>query len=81
MVVATTHTNKQGHSKIKQSCTLPLTGRSVADMIITELAVFRVTRGKGMILVEHAPGITVEEIREKTDATFEVSNELTVMKQ
>ena len=73
VVVTMTHTNKSGAHKIKADCDLPLTGRACVDLIITDLAVFEVKRGKGLTLVEHAPGVSVDELREKTGATFEVS--------
>jgi acyl CoA:acetate/3-ketoacid CoA transferase beta subunit len=81
VVVATTHTTKHGNSKIKDICSLPLTGRWVVDMIITDLAVFRVYRGKGMELIEHAPDVSVDYIRKHTSATFTVSPLLQEMLQ
>ncbi len=73
VVVATTHTTKEGGFKIVEACTYPLTGRGVVDVIITELAVFHVVPGKGLLLMEVAKGVTVEEIRRKTGAVFELS--------
>lgn len=69
------HTDKKGHSKILAKCNLPLTGKGVIDMIITELAVFHVDRrgGRGLTLLEHAPGVTVQEITERTAASFKIS--------
>jgi 3-oxoacid CoA-transferase len=81
VVVSTTHCNKAGQPKIVASCSLPLTGRAVVDLIITELAVFKVHRGKGLELIEHAPGISVEYIRERTNAPFDVSPSLREMLQ
>ncbi len=75
------HTNPSGGSKILQECSLPLTGQGVIRMIITELAVFNVSREEGLTLIEHAEGVSVEEIRSKTAAPFRVSDKLCVMKQ
>lgn len=78
IIITTSHTDKHGKSKIVPKCTLPLTGESVVDMIITELAVFEVDRyGKEeMVLIEISDGVTLDEIREKTAAPFKVSPNL-----
>lgn len=81
VVVTMEHTSKSGASKILNSCNLPLTGKAVVDLIITELAVFEVKKGVGLFLIEHAEGVTVDEIRSKTEATFQVSDNLRVMQQ
>lgn len=75
VVVVMEHVNKHGESKVKQSCTLPLTGQKVVDCLITELAVFEFTPG-GMVLVELQEGVTLEEVQAKTDAVFSVSEHL-----
>lgn len=76
------HTAKSGAPKILPSCNLPLTGKAVVDLIITELAVFSVDRTNGgLTLIEHAEGVTVEEITSKTAAPFKVSDKLCVMQQ
>lgn len=77
------HTDKAGNPKILEKCRLPLTGKGVIDMIITELAVFHVDRrgGGGLTLLEHAAHVTVEDIRKKTGASFRVSENLRVMRQ
>lgn len=72
VIVVMQHTNK-GAKKILPKCTLPLTGQGVVDMIITDMAVFSVDKTKGLILLEHAPGVTLEEIQAQTDAKFTVS--------
>jgi 3-oxoacid CoA-transferase subunit B len=65
------HVNKAGKPKVLRTCTLPLTGRRCVDMVITDLCVFDVNRREGgMRLIECAPGITVDDIRAKTDAQF-----------
>lgn len=80
IVVVTTHTDKKGRSKIVQECKLPLTGVRVISRIITELAVFDVDRtgehGGGLELVEIAEGVELDEVKQKTAATFRVSENL-----
>ncbi|MBX3096372.1 MAG: CoA transferase subunit B [Fimbriimonadaceae bacterium] len=76
VVVVMEHTNKAGESKILPMCTLPLTGQACVDMIITDLCVFQVSRGKGLMLTELAENVSVDEIREKTSADFTVADEL-----
>jgi 3-oxoacid CoA-transferase subunit B len=75
IVVIMEHVNKHGESKVKKRCTLPLTGRQVVHRLITELAVFDFT-SSGMVLLETQPGISVMEVREKTEADFKVSTTL-----
>jgi len=81
VVVTMEHTAKNGSSKILKECSLPLTGKNVVSLIITELAVFEVCRDKGLTLIEKAPGVTVEDIKSKTDAPFCVSENLIDMQQ
>lgn len=76
VVVVMEHTNKAGESKILKQCTLPLTGKAVVDLIITDLGVFEVARGKGLTLIETAPDVDVQEIRAKTEAEFDLPLEL-----
>jgi 3-oxoacid CoA-transferase subunit B len=83
VVVLTEHNAKDGSAKIVRECTLPLTGLGVVDRIISDLAVFDLlkgeadngqeTAGRKLTLTRLAPGVTVEEIREKTEAEFTVS--------
>ncbi|AZQ66175.1 CoA transferase subunit B [Silicimonas algicola] len=68
VIVVMDHTNKHGESKVLKECTLPLTGKGVVDMIITNLGVLEVGR-KGLHIVECAPGISHDEIRAATEAT------------
>jgi 3-oxoacid CoA-transferase subunit B len=61
-----------GKPKLLKQCTLPLTGKAVVDLVVTELAVFSIDRAAGrMTLVELAPGVTEAEIRDKTEADYE----------
>lgn len=69
VVVIMEHTNKYGESKVKRACSLPLTGRGVVHRLITELCVFDFEDGQ-MKLVELQPGVTLEEVQEKTEANF-----------
>jgi 3-oxoacid CoA-transferase subunit B len=73
VVVVMEHANKAGESKILKQCKLPLTGKEVVDLVITDLAVFEIERGKGMTLIELAPGVSEEEVRSKTEADYTVS--------
>ncbi|KAI9374219.1 hypothetical protein BJX61DRAFT_541052 [Aspergillus egyptiacus] len=80
IVVATSHTSKDGSPKIVAECALPLTGANCVSTIITELCVFQVDRQKGeLTLTEITPGVEIEEIREKTAAPFHVADKLEVM--
>ncbi|MCU1469504.1 MAG: Succinyl-CoA--3-ketoacid-CoA transferase [Glaciihabitans sp.] len=72
VVVLTDHVAKDGTSKIVRGCTLPLTGVRVVQRIITDLAVFDVTED-GLVVTSIAPGVTVEDLRDRTDADFVVS--------
>ena len=67
VIIATDHTNRKGESKILKECRLPLTAVGEADLIVTELAVMEVTP-EGLLLKEVAPGVTVDEVMEKTEA-------------
>ncbi|KIW52299.1 hypothetical protein PV05_07947 [Exophiala xenobiotica] len=80
IVVTTDHVDKYGKSKIVENCSLPLTGARVVSTIITDLCVFQVDRAMGTLtLTELAPGVTVDEIKEKTDANFAVAENLAKM--
>ncbi len=72
VVVLMEHTAK-GEPKILKQCNLPLTGKGVVSKIITDLGVFEVHKGKGLVLTEHAPDVTVDEIRQQTEADFAVA--------
>ncbi len=77
VIVAMEHTNKQGDPKILKRCTLPITGLKVVDLIITDLAVIRVTP-QGLELEEIAPGVTIEEVRRATEPKLIVNNPVTM---
>ncbi|MFW2831400.1 3-oxoacid CoA-transferase subunit B [Sphingomonas sp. ID0503] len=72
IIVVMEHTSKDGSPKFIPACTLPLTGKNVVDMIVTDLAVFqRPDHSSPFKLVEVAPGISADEIRAKTTAAYE----------
>jgi 3-oxoacid CoA-transferase B subunit len=78
IIVATTHTDKDGKSKLLKKCTLPLTGVNCVKRIITDLAVVDVTP-EGFRLIERAPGVSVEEIQKATEGTLIIEGEIPEM--
>jgi 3-oxoacid CoA-transferase B subunit len=71
IIVVMEHTSKNGAAKFIPECTLPLTGKNVVDMIITDLCVFqRPDHDSPFKLIELAPGVSAEEVREKTTAHY-----------
>jgi 3-oxoacid CoA-transferase subunit B len=73
VVVVMEHANKHAESKVLHHCTLPLTGKGVVDLIISTLGVFEVKPdGSGLVLTEIAAGVTLEDIAQQTEATYEV---------
>lgn len=78
IIVAMTHTNKRGDAKLLKKCTLPLTGVKCVKRIVTDLAVLDVTP-QGFRLIERAPGVSVEEIKEKTAGTLIVEGDIPEM--
>lgn len=79
IIVATTHTDKDGNSKLLKQCTLPLTGVQCVKRIVTDLAVIDVTPN-GFKLIERAPGVSVEEIKNATEGTLIIEGEIPEMK-
>lgn len=78
VIVALEHATKDGGAKILKRCTLPLTAAHKVTMIVTELALFRFVDGQ-LTLTETAPGVTLDEIRTKTEAEFAVSPDCCAM--
>ena len=79
VIVAMEHAAKDGSAKILKKCDLPLTGKGVVSMIITEMGVMRMTKD-GLVLEELAPNVTLEELKARTEADFTVSKDLQTMK-
>ena len=74
IIVVMEHNAKDGSPKFIPACTLPLTGKNVVDMIITDIAVFqRANKTSAFKLIEVAPGVSVDDVRAKTTAHFEVA--------
>ncbi len=78
IIVAMTHANKHGVSKILKNCSLPLTGVQCVKKVVTDLAVLELKNGK-FHLVERAPGISVEEIQQKTEAELVITGDVPEM--
>ena len=78
IIVAMTHTNRKGQSKLIRKCSLPITGVACVKKIVTDLAVIKIT-DQGFELIERAPGVSTEEIISKTEANIIVPNEVPEM--
>jgi 3-oxoacid CoA-transferase len=63
----------RGASKVLKTCTLPITGKGVVNLLITDLCVFEVVPGQGLVLKELHPGVTLDEVKAKTEASFRVA--------
>jgi 3-oxoacid CoA-transferase subunit B len=79
IIVAMMHSNRKGESKILKTCTLPITGVNCVKKVVTNLAVLEVT-DKGFKLLERAPGVSVEEIKNLTEADLIIEGEIPEMK-
>ena len=75
VVITMDHNAKSGAPKLLKKCSLPLTGVGVVDMVVTDLGVFRIDE-QGMTLLELAPDVTVDEVKERTEANFRVADDL-----
>lgn len=73
VIVAMEHCTKEGETRILERCSLPLTAKSRVSLVVTELAVFSIPHGE-FVLLETAPGISVETVREKTGARFAMAD-------
>jgi len=73
VVAVMEHTAKDGSPKILRSCSLPITGKGVVSLIITDLGVFKVEPDAGLVLAELHPGVSLEDVRAKTGAPFRVA--------
>jgi len=76
IVIMMDHCAKDGSSKLMEECTLPLTGKHVVDMVVTDLGVFEVDAETGLTLIELAPESNIELIREKTACPFRIADNL-----
>ena len=74
VIVLMDHVSKDGSPKIVDVCRLPVTGRQVVDLIITDLAVFDVVRGEGLVLTELQRGVSVDDVRTQTGCDFRVAS-------
>lgn len=79
IIVAMMHTNKAGHSKLLKQCSLPLTGVGCVKKIVTNLAVIEVTTD-GFVLLERAPGVSVEDIKNATEGRLTIPDNVPEMK-
>ena len=79
IIVAMQHTNRKGESKLLPACSLPLTGVACVKRIVTDLAVLEVDPDRGFVLLERAPGVSVQEIQEKTAGRLVVEGDVPEM--
>lgn len=79
IIVAMMHTNREGESKLLSKCTLPITGVQCVKRVVTNLAVLDITN-QGFKLIERAPGVSVEEIKNATEGRLVVEGEIPEMK-
>ncbi|HTF06372.1 MAG TPA: CoA transferase subunit B [Bacteroidia bacterium] len=79
IIVAMQHVNKAGESKLLPACSLPLTGVRCVKKVVTELAVLDIVPGRGFVLLERAPGISVDQVRNATLGKLIVEGEIPEM--
>ena len=79
IIVAMMHTNRKGQSKLLRQCTLPLTGVRCVKKIVTNLAVLEVT-SQGFKLLERAPGVSIEEIKQATEGRLVIEGDIPEMR-
>jgi 3-oxoacid CoA-transferase len=78
VVVLMEHNAKDGTPKIRTECELPLTGKQVVDLIITDLCVFKVNKGEGLVLIELNEGVSLDDVKAKTGCAFNVDPALKI---
>lgn len=78
IIVAMQHTNPKGESKLLPACTLPLTGVGCVKKVVSDLGVFDITP-EGFVCIEHAPGVTIDEIKAKTAGRLSISPDVKEM--
>ena len=78
VIVAMEHSNKDGKPKIVEECTFPLTAKNCVDLIVTDIAVIKIT-ADGLLLTEVAPGWSPENVQEETEAILNVSSQVSEM--
>lgn len=78
IIVAMMHTDKEGNSKLLKQCTLPITGLKCVKRVVTDLGFFEVN-DNGFLLKEYAPGVTIEEIKSKTEGRLEIAPDVKEM--
>jgi 3-oxoacid CoA-transferase subunit B len=75
IIVAMQHVNKAGESKLLKECSLPITGIACVKKVVSELGLFEITE-EGFVLMEIAPGVTVEDVKSKTEGRLVISPNL-----
>lgn len=78
IIVAMQHTNRAGESKLLKSCSLPLTGKNCITRVVTDLGYFLIENNQ-FVLKEYAPGVTIDEIKAKTEGDLVVANDVKEM--
>lgn len=78
IIVAMMHTDKEGNSKLLKQCSLPITGLKCVKRVVTDLGFFEITEN-GFLLKEYAPGVTIEDIKAKTEGRLEIAEDVKEM--